>query len=243
MQKEWFAEWFNTEYYHILYQDRNEEEANRFISNLISFLNIPKNSKLLDLACGKGRHSKILNSFSYDVFGVDLSENSILKARKETTETLRFDTHDMRKVIPNLKFAAVFNLFTSFGYFDSPEENQKMCSSVTEMLNSKGKFVIDFMNAEKVIRNLVLSEEKKIDGITFKLERRFDGKHIFKEIHFSDKGQNFHFTERVQALNLQDFQALLSANFRIIETFGSFDLAPFSAANSDRLIIIAELKI
>ena len=99
------------------------------------------------------------------------------------------------------------------------------------------------MNAEKVIRNLVLSEEKKIDGITFKLERRFDGKHIFKEIHFSDKGQNFHFTERVQALNLQDFQALLSANFRIIETFGSFDLAPFSAANSDRLIIIAELKI
>jgi SAM-dependent methyltransferase len=228
MQKEWFAEWFNTEYYHILYQDRDEDEANRFISNLISFLNIPKKSKLLDLACGKGRHSKILNSFSYDVLGVDLSENSILEAKKETTATL--------------KFAAVFNLFTSFGYFDYPEENLKVCSSVSEMLNSKGKFVIDFMNAEKVIRNLVLSEEKTIDGITFKLERRFDGKHIFKEIHFSDKGQNFHFTERVQALNLQDFQALLSTNFRILETFGSFDLAPFSAANSDRLIIIAELK-
>ena len=194
MQREWFAEWFNTEYYHILYKNRDNDEANRFISNLISFLNIQKNSKLLDLACGKGRHSKILNSFSYDVLGVDLSENSILKARKETTETLRFDTHDMRKVIPNLKFAAVFNLFTSFGYFDSPEENQKMCSSVTEMLNSKGKFIIDFMNAEKVIRNLVLSEEKTIDGITFKLERRFDGKHIFKEIYFSDKGQNYHFT-------------------------------------------------
>ena len=184
-----------------------------------------------------------MNSFSLDVLGVDLSENSILKARKETTATLRFDTHDMRKVIPNFKFDAVFNLFTSFGYFDSHEENQKVCSSVSDMLNSKGKFIIDFMNAEKVIRNLVLSEEKKIDGITFKLERRFDGKHIFKEIHFSDKGQNYHFTERVQALNLQDFQALLSANFRIIETFGSFDLAPFSAANSDRLIIIAELKI
>ncbi len=242
MQKEWFAEWFNTEYYHILYKDRDEDEANRFISNLLSFLNIPKNSKLLDLACGKGRHSKILNSFSYDVLGVDLSENSILEAKKETTETLRFDTHDMRKVIPNLKFDAVFNLFTSFGYFDSPEENQKVCSSVSEMLNSNGKFIIDFMNAEKVIRNLVHSEEKTIDGITFKLERRFDGKHIFKEIYFSDKGQNFHFTERVQALNLQDFQALLSASFKILDTFGSFDLTPFSAVNSDRLIIIAELK-
>ena len=135
MQKEWFAEWFNTEYYHILYKDRDEDEANRFISNLISFLNIPKNSKLLDLACGKGRHSKILNSFSYDVLGVDLSENSILEAKKETTAILRFETHDMRKVIPKLKFAAVFNLFTSFGYFDSPEENQKVCSSVSEMLN------------------------------------------------------------------------------------------------------------
>ena len=81
-QKEWFAEWFDTSYYHQLYQNRNEEEAALFISNLLQFLNLPKSSKLLDLACGKGRHSVTLNSFGYEVLGVDLAANSIQEASK-----------------------------------------------------------------------------------------------------------------------------------------------------------------
>jgi 2-polyprenyl-3-methyl-5-hydroxy-6-metoxy-1,4-benzoquinol methylase len=208
-QKEWFAEWFDTSYYHQLYQNRNEEEASLFISNLLQFLNLPKSSKLLDLACGKGRHSVTLNSHGYEVLGVDLSANSIRQASQFQNETLSFATHDMREEIENKTFDGIFNLFTSFGYFDHESENEKVCAAILHMLAPKGKLVIDFMNAEKVIQNLVEKETKTVGDLTFNLERRYDGKHIFKDIHFQDNGQNFHFTERVQALKLEDFQRIL----------------------------------
>ena len=242
-QKEWFAEWFDTSYYHQLYQNRNEEEASLFISNLLQFLNLPKSSKLLDLACGKGRHSVTLNTLGYEVLGVDLSANSIQQASKFQNETLSFATHDMREVIENKTFDGIFNLFTSFGYFDHESENEKVCVAILHMLAPKGKLVIDFMNAEKVIQNLVEKETKTVGDLTFNLERRYDGKHIFKDIRFQDNGQNFHFTERVQALKLEDFQRLLEKEFTILETFGTFDLKAFSPTDSDRLIIIAERKI
>lgn len=241
-KKEWFSEWFDTRYYHQLYQNRNEEEAALFISNLLQFLNLPKSSKLLDLACGKGRHSVTLNSHGYDVLGVDLAANSIQEASKFQDESLSFATHDMREVIENKTFDAIFNLFTSFGYFDHESENEKVCASIAKMLAPKGKLIIDFMNAEKVIQQLVAVEVKEVGDLAFNLERRYDGKHIFKDIRFRDNGQDFHFTERVQALKLADFTRLLQTDFNILTTFGTFDLQVYSPTASDRLIIIAERK-
>ena len=65
--KEWFAEWFDTTYYHTLYKNRNDEEAEQFISKLLSFLNLKENASVLDLACGKGRHSVTLNKHDLTV--------------------------------------------------------------------------------------------------------------------------------------------------------------------------------
>jgi len=242
-EKEWFAEWFDTSYYHQLYQNRDEEEARLFISNLLNLLNLPKTAFLLDLACGKGRHASTLNSFGYKVLGLDLSPNSIQEAQKYANENLSFATHDMREVLENHQFDAVFNLFTSFGYFDDESENEKVCAAISKMLPPGGKLIIDFMNAQKVIANLVEKEQKMVGEIAFNLERKYDGKHIFKDIRFQDNGRNFHFTERVQALKLVDFQRLLDKDFRIMATFGSFDLQTYSETDSDRLILIAEKKI
>ena len=58
IQKKWFQSWFDTSYYHILYKNRNDDEAQRFITNLVEYLNIAKDQKILDLACGKGRELK-----------------------------------------------------------------------------------------------------------------------------------------------------------------------------------------
>lgn len=239
-QKEWFASWFDTDYYHQLYRNRNDEEAKLFISNLLDFIELAPNSYLLDLACGKGRHSKTLNEFGHNVLGVDLSPNSIAIASEMTCDTLNFQVHDMREVLPNQKFHAVFNLFTSFGYFDDTSDNERVCNSMAEMLNENGILVIDFMNAEKVIANLVSNEQKRVDDLLFKISRHFDGQHIFKRIQFEDKGLEFDFTERVQALRLIDFERLLKNRFRILHTFGSFDLKQFDNLTSDRLIIIAQ---
>lgn len=241
-QKEWFASWFDTSYYHQLYNNRNEDEAKLFISNLLDFLKLDKNSKLLDLACGKGRHAKTLNEFGYEVLGVDLSPNSISIASEMKNEHLDFQVHDMRESIQGATFDAVFNLFTSFGYFDETTDNERVCSAIAEMLKPKGILVIDFMNAEKVIANLVSKEKKTVGNLTFHITRHYDGKHIFKRIQFEDQGEKFDFTERVQALKLNDFESLLAAQFQILNTFGSFDLKPFDEETSDRLIIIAQRK-
>ena len=78
----WYESWFDTKYYHILYKDRNYREAQVFMDNLTHYLNLPEKAKVLDLACGKGRHSIYLNQCGYDVIGADLSEENILHCKK-----------------------------------------------------------------------------------------------------------------------------------------------------------------
>ena len=118
----WFAHWFDSPYYHLLYKNRDNEEAQVFINKLVSHFKIPKKSKILDIACGKGRHATYFNKKGMDVMGVDLSHNSINSAKKAENATLKFAVHDMRKVFQKNRFDIVTNLFTSFGYFEKDEE-------------------------------------------------------------------------------------------------------------------------
>lgn len=241
-KKDWFVDWFDTAYYHVLYRNRDEKEAERFIQKLMDYLNLPSNSSLLDLACGKGRHAKFLSEFGHQVLGVDLSPNSIAAASQWSNEQLRFQTHDMREILQDTYFDVVFNLFTSFGYFDDESENQQVCSSIAHMLKPEGLLVIDFMNATKVISRLVPEEVKTIDGIEFRISRHSDEKHIYKNIEVIDGDINVQYMERVQALKLTEFRSLLASKFEILNTFGSYDLTPFEENTSDRLILIARLK-
>ncbi len=241
-RKEWFAEWFDTPYYHILYQNRDNHEARVFIKSLVDLLQLPEASSVLDLACGKGRHSITLNEFGYTVLGVDLSAQSIAHANQFSNSSLSFAVQDMREPIQSKRFDAVFNLFTSFGYFSSTHENEKVCQAMAQMLNTGGKLVIDFMNAQKVIQNLVPSELKMVQDIEFDIKRIYSGTHIIKQISFQDKGQKFEFQEQVQAIDLSMFKELLAPYFTIDSIFGSFELNEYIASESDRLIIIATRK-
>ena len=241
-RKEWFAEWFDTPYYHILYQNRDNHEARVFIKSLVDLLQLPEASSVLDLACGKGRHSITLNEFGYTVLGVDLSAQSIAHANQFSNSSLSFAVQDMREPIQSKRFDAVFNLFTSFGYFSSTHENEKVCQAMAQMLNAGGKLVIDFMNSQKVIQNLVTSELKKVQDIEFDIKRIYSGTHIIKQISFQDKGQKFEFQEQVQAIDLSMFKELLAPYFTIDSIFGSFELNEYIASESDRLIIIATRK-
>jgi SAM-dependent methyltransferase len=148
----------------------------------------------------------------------------------------------MREVLENEQFDVIFNLFTSFGYFDDESENKRMCDSISKMLLPGGRLLIDFMNAKKVILNLVSSEEKVLEGLYFDIKRNYDGKHVYKYILVNDNGHVSQYMERVQALVLADFLSLLETNFEIIGTFGSYDLNLFHEDTSDRLILLAQLK-
>lgn len=208
------------------------------MDNITHYLNMPENGTILDLACGKGRHSIYLNKLGYQVTGVDLSENSIAIANESSNETLQFKTHDMREPM-NETYDAVFNLFTSFGYFDTFEDNIKTLKAIKDSINEYGFGVIDFFNTNFIIENLVAEETKEIDGITFNIKRFVENQKIIKEIRFEDKGETYNFTEKVSAFTLADFESMMEeAGIYLLEIFGDYKLKKFYKTQSERLIMI-----
>jgi len=239
-KQEWFKDWFDTKYYHILYQDRNDDEAQLFMRHLVSFLKLEKNSTILDLPCGRGRHSVFLNTLHYDVLGADLSENSITYAKKFENKTLNFKVHDMRMPF-ELKFDAIFNLFTSFGYFDDEETNIKVLQNLKNGLKKDGVLVIDFMNVNYVKQSMVTFEVITKNEIDFIINRSIDGDFILKDIRFSADGKTHHYTEKVKFLSLSVLKNYFKkAGLNLKHTFGSYDLTPFDSKKSSRLILILE---
>ncbi len=241
MQKEtenWYNSWFNSPYYHILYKDRGYDEASSFMRSLTHFLKLPEQAKILDLACGKGRHSKYLATLNYNVTGVDLSPLSIASAKINESDNLHFEVHDMCEPFPE-KFDAVFNLFTSFGYFETEDDNQRTINAIKEELNEDGYGVIDFLNVNYVEENLVPTEEKIVDGVTFNLTREIKDNYIIKKIKFTDADGEYDFEEKVKALTLKDFESYFKkAGLMLKYTFGDYSLKPFNIKTSQRLILI-----
>lgn len=238
--KDWFKDWFNTPYYHILYKHRNDDDAQFFMRNITSFLNFPKTTHILDLPCGKGRHAVFLNSLGYKVTGGDLSENSINAAQQFSNEKLSFKVHDMRKPFRN-SYDAIFNLFTSFGYFEDDAEDIGILQNIKNGLTENGVFVFDFLNAKKVAADLVKNETKTIDGITFTIHRELKNGFIYKHISFFADGKNHSYTEQVKYLDLPKMTNYLNkVGFTITNVFGNYELEPFDENTADRLILVAK---
>lgn len=242
-EQDWFKSWFNTPYYHKLYAYRDDNEAKLFIQNVLDILPITPQCKLLDLACGRGRHAIFLNNKNCDVIGLDLSEKNIEYARQFETDKLKFEVGDMRSNFGEQRFDYVFNLFTSFGYFESKEDNLKACKSIKQSLKPGGKLILDFMNVNKVKLGLVEEEVKKVDGIEFKIQRIIRDNKVIKKISFEDAGREFNYEEQVQLLELKDFEDLFDqSELQIENVYGDFNLTPFDFRNSERLILFATAK-
>lgn len=238
--KDWFTSWFDTQYYHILYKHRDDNDAQLFMQNITNYLELPKNAHIADLPCGKGRHSIYLNSLGYRVTGGDLSKNSIEHAKQFENETLHFEVWDMRKSLEN-KYDAVFNLFTSFGYFEDNAEDLKVLKGMKSGLKESGVIVLDFLNVQKTKNNLVERETKEIDGIIFNIQREIKDGFILKHISFFADGEQHSYTEKVKFLDLKKMQEYFnSAGLSIINTFGDYNLDEFNEENSSRLILIAK---
>lgn len=237
----WFKDWFNSDYYHILYKNRNDKEAKAFIDNLIENLNLTRNSKLIDIGCGKGRHATYFNKKGMNVVGIDLATNSIKEAKKNTNTTLQFKVHDMREVFKENHFDIATNLFTSFGYFENQNDNIKTLNAIANNLKKDGVLIIDFMNVYKVIHNLVNQEKKIINNITFKIKRRIEKKTVIKEILIKDQDIKKEFKEKVDLLTLEDFSKLIQkAGLELINIFGNYKLEKFDKKRSERLILIVK---
>lgn len=237
---QWFEQWFNSPYYHLLYRHRDQGEAGAFIRNLVEVLRPSDNAHFLDLACGSGRHALFLNKLGYRVSGADISSNNIEMAKEYEREGLNFMVHDMRNPLPGGPYDFILNLFTSFGYFEEESDQLKTLQSVKKGLAEKGVLVMDFLNAHKVIRQLVPEEDQLIDGVQFKIKRYVQKGWLFKEIDITDGNNRFHYREEVRVLYDKDFRLLFNAaGLHITNIFGDYELQAYHPDKSDRLILFA----
>ncbi len=245
MQETWFKDWFNTPYYHQLYKNRDEKEASNFIEKLIKQLNPAENSKILDLACGKGRHSLQLAEKGFGVTGIDLSEASINEALKSEQPNLHFYTHDMRLPFWINYFDYVFNFFTSFGYFKTQREHLNAIQSIAQSLVPGGKFVIDFLNCAYAEDQIIHNNVEQIEDVHYTITRWYDNNKFYKKIIIEDPNvpQTLAFVEMVQKFTLADFRQMFNANgLKVYKVFGDYNFSSYDEKNSPRLIIIAEKK-
>jgi SAM-dependent methyltransferase len=237
---EWFIDWFNSPYYDLLYKDRDEPEAKKFIDRLLAELKPPPGAFVLDLACGKGRYSRYLAEKGFHVTGLDIAAESIAFAQQFENERLSFFVHDMRHAYRFNYFDFIFNFFTSFGYFETEKDHAKTVGNIAKDLKPDGKFVLDFFNSKKVMRTLRKEEFKTVEDVTFHIRRSVDAQgYILKNIRLRAAGRQFEFTERVRAFTLDDFRRLFArAGLKISRTFGDYHLRSFDEHQSDRLILV-----
>lgn len=242
-EKAWYKEWFNSPFYHKLYFERDEKEAEAFIKRLIGHLQPSTNSRMLDVACGKGRHSKILASMGFEVTGIDLSTDSIAYAKQFERENLSFYVHDMRLPFWINYFDHAFNFFTSFGYFKTRREHDDAIRSIAKSLKPQGIFVIDYLNVHYAEKNLLHNEVKQSGETIYEIHRWDDETHFYKKISVTDPSlpEPVNCTEKVAKFSLGDFTDMLSyQGMQVKEVFGDYQLNAYDVKNSPRLIIIAK---
>ncbi len=244
--KAWYKDWFNSPYYHLLYQHRDEDEANQFIQTLLIYLKPAKGSLMLDVACGKGRHSIAMAEMGFDVTGIDLSAESIAAAKLQESNTLHFYQHDMRLPFWINYYQYAFNFFTSFGYFKTKREHDNTIRTIAQSLQKDGILVIDYLNVHFIEQHVEKIYTTTIEEVTFHITKWQDDFHFFKQIQITDaenKTPKHLYTEKVAKFSLGDFNEMLAyQGMQIEEVFGDYQLGPYHIKKSPRLIILAKKK-
>jgi SAM-dependent methyltransferase len=242
---EWYRDWFDSPFYHQLYFERDEKEAAAFIHKLLKHLSPPAGSRMLDVACGRGRHSKILASLGYPVTGIDISPASIAYAQKSGNDQPEFFVHDMRLPFYINYFDYAFNFFTSFGFFKTRREHEDAIRTIVNSLRPGGRFVIDYLNVHYVEEHLLHNEVKNTGSTTYTIHRWDDETNFYKKITVEDPSLSkpARYTEQVAKFSPGDFNDMLSYHgMQVKEVFGDYELNTYDVRKTPRLILIAEKK-
>lgn len=241
--REWYKNWFNSPFYHKLYFDRDEQEARQFMEKMLQHLQPATGARMLDVACGKGRHSRFLAGKGFDVTGIDISPESIAFASQFEGPALHFYVHDMRLLFWVNYFDHVFNLFTSFGYFATQREHDDSVRTMAASLKKGGTLLFDYLNVHYVEDRLVHRETKQVDETVYDIYRWHDAAHFYKKMVVSDPqlSKPIEHTEKVAKFSLGDFTEMLAFHgLQVTEVFGDYEFSGYDVRKTPRLIVLAQ---
>jgi len=241
--KSWYKEWFGEDYL-VVYQHRDDSDAKQLIELIVQNTIISKKSRLLDLACGNGRHAYLMSKYTSNVFGLDLSSHLLNEAckKKVANQSPSFVRADMRYFPFNIKFDIIFSLFTSFGYFEDDKLHLHVAKEIRSSLKKSGLFVLDYFNPNYVKETLISRGKRMVGEIEVEEERWIKNKRVHKNISIQKNGSKKTFHESVRMFELDELRDLLKkAGIETNKVFGDYDGSSYKK-KSKRIIVFAEKK-
>lgn len=242
MGEAWFERSFREDYL-LVYTHRTEEAAEQEIENMLRHLPVNRSGRVLDLGCGSGRHARALARRGYEVVGVDLSRVLLALAEElNTYPNLTFQRMDMREVPFEDEFDIVVNLFTSFGYFQTQEENEKVVHNMAKALKQGGEAVIDYLNPGYVRSHIVPHSVRETNGLTIEETRWIEDGSVKKKIviHDPESPEPRTYWEQVRLYEVDEMKDMLrAAGFGEMEVFGDYSYQPYDPEKSPRMIFYA----
>jgi SAM-dependent methyltransferase len=172
---DWFEGFFDDEYLRFAVDRYPVEATAAEVDFLVEALDVRRGTRLLDLACGHGRHSVELALRGCSVTGVDLSEPSLQLAGARAAEAgvdVRLERADMRAIAYEREFDAVINMFTAFGYFATDAENGQVLDRVAAALVPGGRFLLEVVNPTAVFARFEARGWHELSDGTLMLEER-----------------------------------------------------------------------
>jgi len=246
VKKDWFKVWFESEYYQKVYSHRDSEDAKLLCELILKTTHLQKDAKILDAACGNGRHYINFSKAGFNVFGFDLSKNLLFEAKANSFNKKipqNFFCSDIRFTCLKTRFDLITNLFTSFGYFDEDDENFLFIEKAFNLLNENGFYVLDYFNVEYLKNNLKLISEKKVESLHIKEERfihenRINKKIIIVDLKNNSENENMIFYESVKLYKRDELIERISKyGFKLQFEFGNYYGEKFNLKSSERLIL------
>lgn len=249
--EEWFERWFRNELYLKLYAHRDRTEAEHCVELILRAITNPASQApryALDLACGPGRHSITLARQGLHVTAVDLSPTllgyALATAAKEGVEDhIRFLRSDMRHINFHQEFDLAVQLFTSFGYFDSPADDFLVLERVRAALRPGGYYALDLLNEEHLRNSLMNSSTKWVDNLEILERRQIVDDRVEKTITIHAGAEQMEFCESVRLYSPEIITLMLGdAGFAPVQWFGDYHGSAFHPHHSARMLVISQAQ-
>ncbi len=245
MKKDWFKDWFESDFYQKVYNHRDNEDEKLICDLIINSIELQKGSKILDAACGSGRHYLKFLEYGFNVYGFDLSKNLLSIAQQKSIEKkfpINLFCADIRKICLKEKFDLITNLFTSFGYFENDDENFSFIRKAYELLKINGYYVLDYFNMDYLINNLIPYSEKQIDSFNVIENRVIENNRVNKKIVIQDINTSMVINEFYESVKLYKPDELifriLNMGFKLKHKYGNYLGDSFDNNKSQRLILV-----
>lgn len=221
---DWFRRAFDA-LYPLIYQHRDDESARCEIDALVKTLRWPPARRVLDIACGAGRHLRALRDAGFEALGMDLSIALLREAADRRQLRGCVVCGDVRAMPFANEFDFAVNLFNSFGYFADDAENFAALRSMAGVLRPGGTLVMEHINPRKLKAELVPLDVKQVGELTVESRRTIEHDRVCKHMTIRrSNGDEEQITERVRLFSPDELAEWFTrAGLHVARVMGSFD--------------------